>query len=130
MSSPSRRNFLFLSSGAVAGHMLIPGLAEAEEPVGKGIFPAQSGLATGELKPLRHKSIPGFLIENGLVDLACPNFGIQEAHQFGEATRAVFPGCPEIRDGMIWSNDQPGLGIDIVEEVVDRYRSEKVLAAV
>jgi superoxide dismutase, Fe-Mn family len=61
MSSPSRRNFLFLSSGAVAGHMLIPGLAEAEEPVGKGIFPAQSGLATGELKPLRHKSIPGFL---------------------------------------------------------------------
>ena len=27
---------------------------------------------------------------------------------FGERTREVFPGCPEIRDGAMWANDKPG----------------------
>lgn len=61
MSSLSRRNFLFLSSGAAAGHMLIPGVSEADEAEGEAPFLAESGLLTGELKPLRHESIPGFL---------------------------------------------------------------------
>ena len=31
-------------------------------------------------------------------------------------------------DGWIYPPTKPGLGIEIIEEVVDRYRSEKVLA--
>jgi mannonate dehydratase len=55
------------------------------------------------------------------LDLACPNFGIQEAHLFDDATREVFPGCPEIRDGALWSNERPGLGIDIDEKAARRF---------
>ena len=58
MSNLSRRNFLFVSSGAAAGSLLVPGLAEAEE---KDRYFSKSGLVTGAPKPLRHKSIPGFL---------------------------------------------------------------------
>jgi Fe-Mn family superoxide dismutase len=54
-----RRNFLFASSGAAAGSLLVPGLAEADE--GDKSPYAGSGLVTGTLKPLRHKEVPGFL---------------------------------------------------------------------
>jgi len=54
----NRRNFLFTSSGAAAGTLIVPGLAESAE----GDSPlAGSGLATGKPKPLRHTEIPGFL---------------------------------------------------------------------
>ena len=53
----NRRNFLFASSGAAAGSLIVPGFAEAAE----GDALAGSGLATGKLKPLRHKEVPGFL---------------------------------------------------------------------
>lgn len=55
----NRRNFLFGSSGAAAGSLLVPGLTEADE--GDKSPYAGSGLVTGKLKPLRHKEIPGFL---------------------------------------------------------------------
>src|SRR5215204_115114 len=55
----NRRNFLFASSGAAAGTLLVPGLAEAEE--GNKSPYAGSGLVTGKVKPLRHKEMPGFL---------------------------------------------------------------------
>jgi superoxide dismutase, Fe-Mn family len=56
--NPDRRNFLFASSGAVAGAMIVPGLLEGQEQA-----PAKStsGLVTGQLKPLKHVEIPGFL---------------------------------------------------------------------
>jgi mannonate dehydratase len=68
----------------------------------------------GDVSPVGHAA-------NLQLDLACHNFGIQEQHEFGERTRAVFPGCPEIRDGALWSNEQPGLGIDIDETLAARY---------
>ncbi len=68
----------------------------------------------GDVSPVGHAA-------NLQLDLACYNFGIQEQHAFGERTREVFPGCPEIREGMLWSNDQPGLGIDIDESLAARY---------
>jgi L-alanine-DL-glutamate epimerase-like enolase superfamily enzyme len=34
----------------------------------------------------------------------------------------------EHREGWVYPPERPGLGIDVIEEVVDRYRSEKVLA--
>lgn len=55
----SRRNFLFASTGAAAGTFAVAGVAEADES-GKLDF-SKSGLVTGQPKPLKHKSIPGFL---------------------------------------------------------------------
>ncbi|HEY1921013.1 MAG TPA: enolase C-terminal domain-like protein [Streptosporangiaceae bacterium] len=55
------------------------------------------------------------------LNLATPNFGIQETHVFDDATRSVFPGLPEIRDGAMWPNDAPGLGIDIDERMAARF---------
>jgi mannonate dehydratase len=68
----------------------------------------------GDVSPVGHAA-------NLQLDLACHNFGIQEQHVFGERTREVFPGCPEIRDGMLWSNEQPGLGIDLDETLATKY---------
>ena len=55
------------------------------------------------------------------LDLATPNFGIQEETFFDEKTREVFPGTPEIRKGYMYANDQPGWGIDIDEKAAAKY---------
>ncbi len=55
------------------------------------------------------------------LDLACHNFGIQEVINFSEAIYEVFPGTPELREGHLWANDKPGLGIDINEEAAAKY---------
>src|SRR5258706_14531943 len=36
------------------------------------------------------------------MDLATWNFGIQECPNFSDALREVFPGTPEVRNGMMW----------------------------
>ena len=59
MNPFSRRSFLFASSGAAAGTFAITGLAESAE--GDKLDFSQSGLVTGQPKPLKHKSIAGFL---------------------------------------------------------------------
>jgi mannonate dehydratase len=68
----------------------------------------------GDVSPVGHAA-------NVHLDLAIYNFGIQEQTVFGERTREVFPGCPEIRDGSFWLNDKPGLGIDVDERLAARY---------
>ena len=68
----------------------------------------------GDVSPVGHAA-------NLHLDLAASNFGIQEAYLFPERTREVFPGCPEIRDGAMWANDRPGLGIDIDEAAAAKY---------
>ncbi len=55
------------------------------------------------------------------LDLATWNFGIQECPGFSDALREVFPGTPELRQGMMWSNEKPGLGIDINETLAAKY---------
>jgi superoxide dismutase, Fe-Mn family len=59
MNPVSRRSFLFASSGAAAGTFAVAGLADGAEsgPVDY----SQSGLVTGQPKPLKHSEIPGFL---------------------------------------------------------------------
>jgi superoxide dismutase, Fe-Mn family len=59
MNPLNRRHFLFASSGAAAGTFAVPGLLDAAES-GPADFP-QSGLVTGQPKPLKHQEIPGFL---------------------------------------------------------------------
>jgi mannonate dehydratase len=49
------------------------------------------------------------------VDLAIPNFGIQETQPFSKAARDVFPNAPTIRDGRLWPSEKPGLGIEFDE---------------
>lgn len=55
------------------------------------------------------------------LDLACYNFGIQEETPFSDKVREVFPGCPEIKAGYLYANDNPGLGIDIDEKAAAKY---------
>jgi mannonate dehydratase len=58
------------------------------------------------------------------LDLWSPNFGVQEWCRFGESVYEVFPGLPEVRDGYMYPNGQPGLGIDIDERLAARYPCE------
>ena len=55
------------------------------------------------------------------LDFACHNFGIQEQHVFNQAAQDVFPGTPEIRNGAMWSNERPGLGVELNEELAARF---------
>ncbi|MDX6439375.1 MAG: mannonate dehydratase [Gaiellaceae bacterium] len=66
---------------------------------------------------------PVGLAANLHLDLNAPNFGIQEniGPSFSERTQKVFPGCPEIRDGAMWSNGKPGFGVDLDEQAAAKY---------
>jgi len=55
------------------------------------------------------------------IDLSINNFGICEGRPFPERLQELFPGSPEIRKGIRYSNDKPGLGIDIDEKVAAKY---------
>ncbi|HUY34710.1 MAG TPA: enolase C-terminal domain-like protein [Pirellulales bacterium] len=68
----------------------------------------------GDVSPVGHAA-------NIHLDLATPNFGIQEARAFKQAELDVFPGCPELKDGYYWCNDRPGLGIDLDEQLAAKF---------
>lgn len=68
----------------------------------------------GDVSPVGHAA-------NVHLDIATPNFGIQEGREFTQAERDVFPGCPELRNGYFWVNDRPGLGIDLNEMAARRF---------
>src|SRR5947207_1538617 len=55
------------------------------------------------------------------LDLSTYNFGIQEETVFPAPAQEVFPGTPEIKGGYMYSNDKPGLGIDINEVAAAKY---------
>ena len=50
-----------------------------------------------------------------------PNFGVQEWVRFPENVYAIFPGLPEVRNGYMYPNDKPGLGIDIDEKLAAEF---------
>ncbi|MBH54875.1 MAG: starvation-sensing protein RspA [Opitutaceae bacterium] len=58
---------------------------------------------------------------NASLDLVVPNFGIQEVVVFNDATKEVFPGCPEIKDGYMFVNEAPGYGVDFDEELSKKF---------
>lgn len=68
----------------------------------------------GDVSPVGHAA-------NVHLDLATPNFGIQEARAFTQAEQDMFPGCPELKDGYYWINDRPGLGIDLDEKLAAKF---------
>jgi mannonate dehydratase len=55
------------------------------------------------------------------VDIAVPNFGIQEYVPHTDATNAVFPHSYRFADGMLYPSEEPGLGVDIDEEAAAEY---------
>ena len=96
------------------------------------IFAEQFGVRTawhgpGDMSPLAHAA-------NIHIDLAARNFGvqewsgteppnfvIQELKGPREALLDVFPGLPEFRQGHVYANDKPGLGIELNEAEAAKY---------
>ncbi|MGE5421480.1 MAG: enolase C-terminal domain-like protein [Chloroflexota bacterium] len=68
----------------------------------------------GDVSPVGHAA-------NAHIDLAVWNFGIQESHFWSEKAQAVFPGCQTYRDGYMYINEAPGLGVDINEKEAAKY---------
>jgi mannonate dehydratase len=84
-----------------------------------GYMAEQFGVRTawhgpGDVSPVGHAL-------NVHLDVALPNFGIQEFGGFKGGEEDVFPGCPELRNGYLYPNDTPGLGIDIDEEAAAKF---------
>jgi mannonate dehydratase len=55
------------------------------------------------------------------VDLSIPNFGLQEYMPHSAETDAVFPHTYRFADGYLHPSEEPGLGVDINEELAARY---------
>jgi mannonate dehydratase len=55
------------------------------------------------------------------LNLAIPNFGIQEFTMFPDQVKEVIPGAPEFKDGYLTASDAPGLGCDINENLGGKY---------
>ncbi|EEP75268.1 mandelate racemase/muconate lactonizing protein [Micromonospora sp. ATCC 39149] len=55
------------------------------------------------------------------LDIAIPNFGLQEYMRHTEETDAVFPHGYHFADGYLHPAETPGLGVDIDEEAAARY---------
>jgi len=68
----------------------------------------------GDTSPVGHAA-------NLHLDLWAPNFGIQEWCRFNDLVYDIFPGLPEVRNGYMYPNDRPGLGIDIDEDLAAKY---------
>jgi mannonate dehydratase len=68
----------------------------------------------GDVSPVGHAA-------NVHLDVSLPNFGVQEWSGMSDKLREVFPGCPEVRNGYVYPNDKPGLGIDIDEDLAAKY---------
>lgn len=68
----------------------------------------------GDCSPVGHAA-------NCHVDLAIWNFGIQEAALPSDLLREVFPGAPTFKDGMLWVNEAPGLGVDLNEALAAKH---------
>lgn len=63
MTTLSRRNFFFASSGAAAGSLLVPGLAAADE--GEKLDFSTSGLTTGSQRGHYHQ-VPQAVLHGAL----------------------------------------------------------------
>ncbi len=96
------------------------------------VFAEQFGVRTawhgpGDMSPLAHAA-------NIHIDMAVPNFGVQEWSGIRPpnfviqelsgpegALLDVFHGMPEFKDGYVYANDKPGLGIEIDEKEAAKY---------
>lgn len=102
------------------------------------IFAEQFGVKTawhgpGDMSPLAHAA-------NIHIDLAAQNFGVQEWSGIEPpnfviqelkgphgALLEVFPGLPEYRNGYVYANDKPGLGVELDEKEAAKYPCENTV---
>lgn len=102
------------------------------------IFAEQFGVKTawhgpGDMSPLAHAA-------NIHIDLATQNFGVQEWSGIEPpnfviqelkgphgALLEVFPGLPEYRNGYVYANEKPGLGVDLDEKEAAKYPCENTV---
>ena len=102
------------------------------------MFAEQYGVRTawhgpGDMSPIAHAA-------NVHIDLAARNFGVQEWSGIEPpnfviqdlkgpkgALLEVFPGLPEFRDGYVYPNERPGLGVDINEREAAKYPCENTV---
>ncbi len=92
-----------------------------------GITPARKVAVLAEqfgIKTIWHG--PGDLSPVGVaaqlhIDLAIPNFGLQEYTVPTKAINDVFPGSPELRGDYLYVNEAPGLGVDFDEGEAEKY---------
>jgi mannonate dehydratase len=68
----------------------------------------------GDVTPVGHAA-------NAHIDFAVWNFGIQEAVRFNDAMQEVFSGCPTMKNGYMYVNEVPGLGVDIDEKAAAKF---------
>lgn len=68
----------------------------------------------GDVSPVGHAA-------NAHIDFAIWNFGIQESVNFTDRIQEIFPGSPFVKDGYMYVNEAPGLGVDINEEVAAKF---------
>ena len=68
----------------------------------------------GDIAPVTHAA-------NVHLDVAIPNFGVQEMVSFPDIVHEVMPGAPVCHDGALWPSEAPGLGCDIVEAAAAKY---------
>jgi mannonate dehydratase len=74
----------------------------------------------GDTSPVGHAA-------NLHLDLYAPNFGIQEWYQPSELEYAMFPGLPIVRNGYLYANEWPGLGIEIDEALAAEYPCQEIV---
>ena len=83
------------------------------------VFCEQFGVRTawhgpGDVSPVGHAA-------NIHLDLNAHNFGIQEWSGISDTLYEVFPGSPVLKNGYVYANDKPGLGIDINEKLAAEF---------
>lgn len=65
---------------------------------------------------------------NTHLSITSTNFGVQEwSCSIKENTYKVFPGTPTVKNGYIYLNDQPGIGVDIDEEAAAAFPAKVAL---
>jgi len=94
----------------------IGGITEARKiaAIAEAYYVRTAWHGPGDISPIAHAA-------NVHLDLAIPNFGVQEMVRFPDEVREVIPGGPQFRDGYLVVEDTPGLGCDINEEAARRY---------
>lgn len=68
----------------------------------------------GDVSPVGHAA-------QAHIDLAVWNFGVQESIFFSDKEKEVFPGTPELKNGYLYVNEAPGLGVDVNEKEAAKY---------
>jgi len=92
-----------------------------------GITPARKIAALAELHGVRtawhgpNDLTPIGHAVNVHLDLASPAFGIQEFCPFGDVSREIFSGGPELRGGYLYLSDAPGIGVEFNEAAAARH---------